>query len=401
MARLGDVFELQITGEWGQEYSENEIGTKVLRTTNFTSEGIINYNDVVVRSITQAKVEKKRLHFGDIILEKSGGTEKTPVGRVVFCDECIESDAYLCNNFTQAMRVNLSIAFPRYVFYFMWNLHQSGKTELMQNKTTGIRNLQIKSYLNEYISLPPLDEQKEIASVLDKVGYLIAKRRAQLDKLDLLVKARFVEMFGDPVINPHNLPTVEFGSVLTVKPQNGLYKPQSDYIINGEGTPILRIDGFYDGKVTDFSSLKRLRCSDEELQHYLLRENDIVINRVNSIEYLGKCGLIRGVTESTVYESNMMRLHVDESKFNVRYIVQLLCSQFVYNQILTRAKKSVNQASINQKDVQSLVVYMPPLEVQNKFAAFAEQVEDIKSGINDSLLKLETLKKALMQEYFG
>ena len=251
------------------------------------------------------------------------------------------------------------------------------------------------------IPLRPLDEQRKIADQLDKVSDLIAKRRAQLDKLDLLVKARFVEMFGDPVINPHNLPTVEFGSVLTVKPQNGLYKPQSDYIINGEGTPILRIDGFYDGKVTDFSSLKRLRCSDEELQHYLLRENDIVINRVNSIEYLGKCGLIRGMAESTVYESNMMRLHVDESKFNVRYVVQLLCSQFVYNQILTRAKKSVNQASINQKDVQSLVVYMPSLDVQNKFAAFVEQVENMKSGINVSLLKLETLKKALMQEYFS
>lgn len=249
--------------------------------------------------------------------------------------------------------------------------------------------------------LPTLEEQNQIAAVLDKVSDLIAKRQAQLDKLDLLVKAKFVEMFGDPVTNQYNLPTVEFGSVLTVKPQNGLYKPQSDYILNGEGTPILRIDGFYNGRVNDFTKLKRLRCSDEELQRYLLKENDIVINRVNSIEYLGKCGLIQGMIESTVYESNMMRLHVDESKFNVRYVVQLLCSQFVYNQILSKAKKSVNQASINQKDVQSLMVYMPSIELQNKFAAFAEQVENMKSGINVSLLKLRTLKKALMQEYFS
>ena len=77
MGRLRDVFECQITGEWGNECAENEIGTKVLRTTNFTSEGIINYNDVVVRSISESKIEKKKLHYGDIILEKSGGTEKT------------------------------------------------------------------------------------------------------------------------------------------------------------------------------------------------------------------------------------------------------------------------------------------------------------------------------------
>ena len=129
MARLGDVFEIQITGEWGSECTENETGTKVLRTTNFTPEGRISYDDVVVRSINESKVEKKRLHCGDIILEKSGGTEKTPVGRVVFCDESIEESIYLCNNFTQAMRVNQTIAIPRYVFYFMWNLHCSGRTE--------------------------------------------------------------------------------------------------------------------------------------------------------------------------------------------------------------------------------------------------------------------------------
>lgn len=114
--KLGEVFESQIAGEWGSECAENENGTKVLRTTNFTQEGRINYDDVVIRSINQSKVEKKRLHYGDIILEKSGGTEKTPVGRVVFCDEAIEDSVYLCNNFTQAMRVNQSIASPKYVF---------------------------------------------------------------------------------------------------------------------------------------------------------------------------------------------------------------------------------------------------------------------------------------------
>ena len=167
-----------------------------MRTTNFTQEGRINYDNVVIRSINQSKVEKKRLHYGDIILEKSGGTAKTPVGRVVFCDEAIEDSIYLCNNFTQAMRVNQTIAIPRYVFYFMWNLHFSGKTDLLQNKTTGIRNLQVKSYLNENCPLPPLEEQRKIAAVLDKVGDLIAKRKQQLEKLDELVKSRLLEQYA-------------------------------------------------------------------------------------------------------------------------------------------------------------------------------------------------------------
>lgn len=264
-----------------------------------------------------------------------------------------------------------------------------------------VKHLSAKELNKAKIPLPPLDEQRKIAAVLDKVSGLIAKRRQQLGKLDEMVKSRFVEMFGDPVVNPYRFPMVDFGSVLTVQPQNGLYKPQSDYVNDGSGIPILRIDGFYNGKVTDFQKLKRLKCSNDEIQRFLLHENDIVINRVNSIEYLGKCGLIQGLLEDTLYESNMMRLHIDESKFNVHYIVHLLCSKFIYNQILCRAKKSVNQASINQKDVQGLMVYIPSLVLQNQFAAFVEETEKIKTTISRSLEKLETLKKALMQEYFG
>ena len=237
--------------------------------------------------------------------------------------------------------------------------------------------------------------------MLDKVSDLIAKRRQQLDKLDELVKSRFIEMFGDPMTNPHNLPRVILGSVLTIEPQNGLYKPQSDYVSDKTGVPILRIDSFYDGKVLNFSSLKRLICSEIELKRYSLYENDIVINRVNSIEYLGKCGLVQGLIENTVFESNMMRLHVDEHKLHPVYITKLLCSQFIYQQILKRAKKAVNQASINQKDVQSLLVYMPPIEQQERFAAFVAQTDKSKLAIQKSLEKLEILKKALMQEYFG
>ena len=223
-----------------------------------------------------------------------------------------------------------------------------------------------------------LEEQLKIVEKLKKVQGVITKKRKQLEGLDILIKARFVELFGDPNTNPHSYQTAEFGTVLIVEPQNGLYKPQSDYVTDGNGIPILRIDGFYDGKVTDFRTLKRLICSEDDIKRYELHENDIVINRVNSIEYLGKCGLIQGLVEKTVFESNMMRLHVDESKLNPCYISHFLCSQYIYQQILKRAKKSVNQASINQKDVQSFVICIPPIELQTQFADFVTQVDKLK-----------------------
>ena len=263
---------------------------------------------------------------------------------------------------------------PEYLYYLLrakdWS---KGTNKAVMGATLNKATLStIKIQLHEY------DNQLEIVNMLNRVSSSIDFRKQQLTKLDELAKARFVEMFGDLVENPKQFPCVLLGSIMTVMPQNGLYKPQSAYVQDKFGTPILRIDGFYNGKVTDFNNLKRLCCTDFEKERYLLVENDIVINRVNSIEYLGKCARISGLQEDTVFESNMMRFHLDDSKVNSTYITTVLCSQYIYRQILTRAKKAVNQASINQGDVQSLNVVVPPLPLQNQFADFVAEVDKSK-----------------------
>ena len=245
------------------------------------------------------------------------------------------------------------------------------------------------------------DKQAEIVHVLDTVAAIMEMRRHQLYACDELIKARFVEMFGDPELNSMGWPTDKLGSLLSIEPQNGLYKPQSDYVHDGTGTPILRIDAFYDGKVTGFSRLKRLNCTDAEKCRYLLHENDIVINRVNSIEYLGKCAWITGMTEPTVFESNMMRFHADESIIDPCYLTRLLCSTYIYNQILNRAKKAVNQASINQGDVQSLMILIPSIDLQRQFASFVSQIDKSKAVVQAALDKVRVLFDSLMQKYFG
>ena len=225
-----------------------------------------------------------------------------------------------------------------------------------------------------------MDEQKQIVDELNHIMKIKKQRQKELVLLDNLIKARFVEMFGDPYVNPLKWKKLKIKDAVIIEPQNGLYKPQSDYVTDGTGIPILRIDGFYDGMVTDFASLKRLKCSETERQRYLLLEDDIVINRVNSIEYLGKCAHIKELLEDTVYESNMMRMHFDPEYYNPVYICKLLCSQFIYDQIVNHAKKSVNQASINQIDVLDFNIYQPPLDLQNEFADFVYQIDKSKSA---------------------
>ena len=264
-----------------------------------------------------------------------------------------------------------------------------------------IPHIYFKDYCTERLPKNSEAEQKQISTTLSRVTELISLRKQQLSKLDELIKARFVEMFGDSVANTKNFPSTTLETVMTVFPQNGLYKPQTDYVQDDTGIPILRIDAFYNGKVTNWNTLKRLICSETEIDRYLLKENDIVINRVNSIEYLGKCAHIVGLKEKTVFESNMMRFHMDEKKVNAVYVTEVLCTEDIYRQILRRAKKSVNQASINQEDVKSLEILVPPLSLQNQFAAFVERVDQQKQTVQQSLEKLELMKKALMQEYFG
>ena len=264
-----------------------------------------------------------------------------------------------------------------------------------------IPHIYFKDYGKEKLLERTEKEQKSIAEILSKMDSLISLRKQQIAKLDDLVKARFVEMFGDSVANTKNFPSTTLETVMTVFPQNGLYKPQTDYVQDDTGIPILRIDAFYNGKVTNWNTLKRLICSETEIDRYLLKENDIVINRVNSIEYLGKCAHIVGLKEKTVFESNMMRFHMDEKKVNAVYVTEVLCTEDIYRQILRCAKKSVNQASINQEDVKSLEILVPPLSLQNQFAAFVERVDQQKQTVQQSLEKLELMKKALMQEYFG
>lgn len=214
------------------------------------------------------------------------------------------------------------------------------------------------------VPLPPEAEQRRIATVLDCTEALMVKRRSALECINDLVWAAFYDLFGDPAANRRGWPVVSLGDLIAEGPQNGLYKPASEY---GSGTPILRIDAFYDGVVTDLRALKRVAVSDSERDAFSLRPDDIVVNRVNSLEYLGKCALVPPLPEPVIFESNMMRFRIRNERLRPRFLSQFLQTDFVRAQIGRRAKKAVNQASINQRDVCGLCINVPPLDVQDEF----------------------------------
>ncbi len=155
---LADVFEKPQGGEWGDDAPFGE-GTPVLRTTNFTDDGYVDYTDVAIRSIDNKKLQKKALAQGDILIEKSGGSKDKPVGRVVFFEG--ENGKYLNNNFTARLHLNGGYEIePLYAFYFMFVNYWSEGTKAFEGKTTGIHNLHLSEYLkNTRIPLAPQKTQ--------------------------------------------------------------------------------------------------------------------------------------------------------------------------------------------------------------------------------------------------
>lgn len=148
MAKLIDITGKALSGEWGSN-DETGDGIPVLRTTNFTNEGVVNYNDVVTRSITKKNIDEKYLRRGDIIIEKSGGSDKFPVGRVIYFDG--DENTYLFNNFTGLLRVkNHEVWYPKYVFYSLFANYKRGGTRTFENKTTGLHNLKTDDFVSRY-----------------------------------------------------------------------------------------------------------------------------------------------------------------------------------------------------------------------------------------------------------
>ena len=248
------------------------------------------------------------------------------------------------------------------------------------------------------IPLPPLAEQKRIAAILDKADAIRRKRQHAIQLADDFLRAVFLDMFGDPVTNPKGWEVRKLGDIITNGPTNGLYKHASEY---GAGARILRIDGFYDGVLSEQSKLKRVQVTNVELEKFRLAERSIVINRVNSKEYLGKCGFAQHIEEPTVFESNMMNFTVDESKLNPRFLVQQLQMPNIKMQIATCSKDAVNQSSINQTDVKSFELLIPNIDLQNKFEDICIRFLLSKKQISDAFEIKEKLFNSLSQKAFA
>ena len=248
---------------------------------------------------------------------------------------------------------------------------------------------------NALIKIPEMSEQLEIASKIAKVDELIGFHKQQLDVLDTLIKSRFIEMFGEPESNPMHWAMLPLGDCLTVL---GGYAFKSEEF-KAYGVPVLRIGNINTGVFTPTNMV--YWAKDALLERYQVLPGDLVISLTGTVgkdDYGNVCILGNAYPMYYLNQRNA-KLVLGES-LNKHYLSELLNFTQIKKK-LTGISRGVRQANISNRDILNLVVPLPPIELQTQFSAFVQQTDKSKFEIQQSLEKLEILKKSLMQQYFG
>lgn len=261
-----------------------------------------------------------------------------------------------------------------------------------------IPHIYFKDYQKEELPIPPLNEQRHIASILDKVTDLIAQRRAQLDKLDLLVKSRFVEMFGDPVLNPMNWPSVPLSDMADIV--SGITKGRKTKEHDLIEVPYMAVSNVKDGYI-DWTTVKTIAATQAEIDQYRLLPDDVLMTEGGDPDKLGRGAIIKKPLENCIHQNHIFRVRLDEAKILPVYFAEYLQHQKAKQYFLRCAKQTTGIASINMTQLKGLPTLVPPTELQFSFNKEVEQINRTKTDLNQSLSKLETLKKSIMQDKFG
>ena len=383
MVRLGDICTI-VSGSTPKsnvpEYWDGDI--KWITPAELTEDSYI-INDSV-RHITELGVAKtgiKPFPQGTVILSSRAPIGKTAIaGCEMYCNQGFKN--LICSE-----KIN-----PRYLYWFL-----TCNTEYLNSLGRGATFKEISKEIvaNIEIPLPAIEQQISIAEKFEKISDLIALRKEQLVKLDQLVKSRFIELFGDPAINPKGWETKSLLDMGYCK--NGMNFHTGD---SGIEMHCLGVGDFKDLSVIDGTEhLPIVSLNEAPPEESMLRDGDIVFVRSNGNKALvGRCLVVYPHYTPTIYSGFCIRYRLTSSEVNTTYLLRVLKTDSMRKKM---AGRGANIQNLNQQILAALDIPLPPIEQQQQFAAFVEQTDKSKLVIQQSLDKLELLKKSLMQEYFG
>lgn len=367
-------------------FEKLEVGSVILLRANNIFDSKVNFEDVVY--VDKNKVKNNQfLRAGDILICTSSGS-KDLVGKAAY----IENDLNVTfGAFCKVIRPKgIESAFLGHFFQSQIYRHSISESCIGVN----INNIRGEHIDNLEVPLPSLSEQKAIAEKLDKVSILIEKRKQQLSLLDTLVKSKFVEMVGDYELGTNKYKTKKLGD-LSIKITDGVHaKP----VYVEKGKPFLSVQNINRGMI-DFTDCKFV--SEEAYQKMIKsafpEKGDVLYTKVGAT--YGISAYVGTDIPFCLYVSVCL-IKPNRVLINSRFLSASMGMRYVKKQA-DRRVKGIGVPDLHLNQIREFDIILPPMEVQNKFVAFLEQIEKSKKKIKQSLAALELLKKSLMQKYFG
>lgn len=367
------------------EYCEKS-GVIFLSSKDVT-ERKINWDDVkyIPESLHQKLYKRLSPKLNDILLAKNG---TTGVAAIVDRDEVF--DVYV----SLAVLRPLECVYPKYLLYAI-NSPVAKRQFNAGLKGIGVPNLHLGVIRETVVNVAPRDEQEKICEKLDKVATVIDGRRAELSALDNLIKARFVELFGDPVSNPKGWNMVELGELTGIGSSKRIF--EKEYV--SEGIPFYRTKEIVElSKGNSISTelyITEERFAEIKKQYGVPKAGDLLISAVGTI---GIIWIVDGKNDFYFKDGNLIRVDGSE-KFDSVYMKNLL------EHLIAEYKKQMSSgtayAALTISGLTKMKVYDVPMELQNQFAAFVHQVDKSKVVVQKALEKTQVLFDSLMQQYFG
>ena len=398
MATIKSVSTLVIDGDWIESKDQSAEGLRLIQTGNI---GVGEYLDKTSRAKyiseeTFFRLNCTELQCGDVLISRL----PDPIGRA--CIVPNEVGRAITAVDCTIVRLNPQLCDSHYfIHYTQSGLYQARIAQFFAGSTR--TRISRKNLEQIEIPLPDLPTQRHIASSLDKVSDLISLRKRQLVKLDELVKSRFVEMFGDPETNPYKWSISKLSEFCDL--QNGYAFKSQDYLDNSSVLNCrmsnIRPDGGFDA---EYHPKYLPDTFWEQYKEYRLVDGDVIIamtDMASDPKILGVPTIVRTDEKKFLLNQRVGKLtFYDNKAINNVYLMFVLSQKHIRQQLVKSAGGST-QINVGKPAVLSVEFFVPPMELQEQFAAFTEQTDKSKLTILQSLDKLETLKKALMQEYFG
>jgi len=390
-----------ITGLWkGKKPPFVNVG--VIRNTNFSVDAQIDRSDIASINVEQNKFNKRRLLFGDIIVEKSGGGPKQPVGRVALFD--MRDGLFSLSNFTAALRVKTPSELDfRFLHKFLHFAYLSGVTEHMQSHSTGIRNLNSKAYKAITIPLPPLPEQQRIVAILDEAFEGIAKAKANAEQ-NLKNARELFESHLQMVFSQRGEGWTETNIASEVDLLAGFAFKSSQYTESTDSIRLLRGDNIIPGSIR-WDDVKFWSASDTaDYERYQLKVDDVVLA-------MDRPWIKDGLKRALIADKDIPCLQVQRTArlrsnghIHKHFLYYLISSRAFIKHILG-SQTGIGVPHISGKQIGNFKFSMPKFDEQKHIVKqlhnFHSAIQRLESIYQRKIAALDELKKSLLHKAFS